>query len=344
MKVLKCSLEQKRKKMRDKLLYELQKNFPLCERPFLALADKFGMSEDETIKMIQKEKKENIIRQTSAIFDTKRLGYKSSLVAFKVAEKDIDEAVLILNSHPGISHNYERNHEFNIWFTIAVPPDSLLGLENTISILAKKTKAKDFIALPTLKLFKIMVRLDTNKSAKKKENIKKRKFKDITLSKLHKDIIKYAQEDIDIKKEPFLDIIKKLDISYDTFFNTLQELSEAGVMRRFATILNHRKAGFNSNAMVVWDVDEEKAEEIGEKVASFSVVSHCYLRPKYSNWSYNLFSMIHAKSKEEIDDILSDIGSEIEYKTKKLLYSSREFKKQRVKYFTDDTVNWEKEN
>jgi len=330
--------------MRDKLLYELQKDFPLSERPFLVLANRFDTSEDNIIKIVQEEKDNSIIRQTSAIFDTKRLGYSSSLVAFKVDFKDIDDAVLILNSHPGISHNYERNHEFNIWFTIAVPPDSTLGLENTISLLAKKTKAKDYITLPTLKLFKIMVKLDTSNTAKKKETVKKRKFKDITLSKLHKEIIKYAQEDIEIKKEPFLDMINKIGIDYDTFFNALKELQEAGVMRRFASILNHRKAGFSSNAMVVWDVDVENAEQIGEKVAAFGVVSHCYLRPKYPNWPYNLFSMIHAKSKDEIDDILKEIGDEIEYKTKRLLYSSREFKKQRVKYFTQDTANWEKDN
>jgi len=330
--------------MKDKILYELQKNFPLCERPFAALADRFDTNEDEIIKTIQEEKDKNIIRQTSAIFDTKRLGYSSSLVAFRVDKDDMDNAVSLLNSHPGISHNYERSHAFNIWFTMAVPPDSSLGLDDTISLLAKKTKAKDFIVLPTLKLFKIMVQLDTNNSAKKKQKLKKRNFKDITLTKLHKDIIKYAQEDIEIKKEPFLDIINKIGIDYTTFFDTLKELQEAGVMRRFAAILNHRKAGFSSNAMVVWDVNVENAQEIGEKVASFSVVSHCYLRPKYPNWTYNLFSMIHAKSKDEIDDILKEIGSEIEYKTKKLLYSTREFKKQRVKYFTDETINWEKEN
>ena len=330
--------------MKDKILYELQKNFPLCERPFAVLADRFDIYEDEIINIIQEEKDKNIIRQTSAIFDTKRLGYSSSLVAFRIDKDDIDNAVTLLNSHPGISHNYERNHSFNIWFTIAVPPNSTLGLDDTISLLAKKTKAKDFIALPTLKLFKIMVQLDTNNSAKKKQKIKKRKFKDIFLNTLHKDVIKYAQEDIEIKKEPFLDIINKIGIDYATFFSTLKELQEAGVMRRFATILNHRKAGFSSNAMVVWDVDEESAEEIGEKVASFSVVSHCYLRPKYPNWTYNLFSMIHAKSKDDIDNILKEIGSEIEYKAKKLLYSTKEFKKQRVKYFTDDTINWEKKN
>ncbi len=334
----------KDKNMKDKILYELQKDFPLSKRPFKVLAQKFDISEDDIIQIIQKEKDNQIIRQISAIFDTKKLGYKSSLVAFRVDKDDMDEAVKILNSHPGISHNYERNHEFNVWFTLATPPDSILGLDDTIKILAKRTKAKEYIALPTLKLFKIMVQLDTAKSAKKKEKIKNKKFKSITLTDLHKQIIKYAQEDIKITKEPFLDMIGKIGIDYDTFFDTLKELQDAGVMRRFATILNHRKAGFNSNAMVVWDIAEDKAEDVGQKIAAYNVVSHCYLRPKYPNWQYNLFSMIHAKSKKDIDNILKEMGEEIEFKSNKLLFSSKEFKKVRIKYFTDDFINWEKDN
>jgi len=280
--------------MKDKILYELQKNFPLTKRPFLALADKFSITEDEMLQIIQKEKDDQIIRQTSAIFDTKKLGYKSSLVAFRIDKKDMDKAVAALNSHPGISHNYERN--------------------------------------------------DTANSAKKKQVVKTKKFKDIALTDLHKQIIKYAQEDIKITQEPFLQMINEIGIDYDTFFASLQELQDAGIMRRFATILNHRKAGFNSNAMVVWDVDENNAEKIGQKIAAYSVVSHCYLRPKYPNWQYNLFSMIHAKNKKDIDNILKEMGDEIEFKSNKLLFSTKEFKKVRIKYFTDDTKDWENKN
>jgi len=330
--------------MKDKILYELQKNFPLTKRPFLALADKFSITEDEMLQIIQKEKDDQIIRQTSAIFDTKKLGYKSSLVAFRIDKKDMDKAVAALNSHPGISHNYERNHEFNVWFTLATPPNSLLGLDDTIKVLAKMAHAKEYIALPTLKLFKIMVQLDTANSAKKKQVVKTKKFKDIALTDLHKQIIKYAQEDIKITQEPFLQMINEIGIDYDTFFASLQELQDAGIMRRFATILNHRKAGFNSNAMVVWDVDENNAEKIGQKIAAYSVVSHCYLRPKYPNWQYNLFSMIHAKNKKDIDNILKEMGDEIEFKSNKLLFSTKEFKKVRIKYFTDDTKDWENKN
>ncbi len=327
--------------MKDKILYELQKNFPLVIRPFKQIGEELGITEDEVIKIIKKEKNTGIIRQTSAIFDTKKLGYKSSLIAFKVKENDIYKAVKILNSHPGISHNYERDHNFNIWFTIAIDPNSSLGLDKTVELLAKLSNAKDYIALPTLKLFKIAVKLDTTGKASKKENIKKRKFKKIIINDLHKKVIKFSQEDIKIEKEPFKDIIDKIEINYETFFKILNELKESGAMRRFATILNHRKAGFNANAMVVWDINKEKAEKMGEKMATFSAVSHCYLRPKYENWPYNIFSMVHGKTKEETNNIVKEIENEVEYNSNMYLYSSKEFKKVRVKYYTNDIIEWE---
>ncbi len=328
--------------MREKVLYEIQKNFPLTKRPFRDIAANLNCSEDDIIKILREEKQKGIIRQISAIFDTKKLGYKSSLIAFRIDKNYIDDAVEILNSHPGISHNYERNHDFNIWFTLAVPQDSMLGLDGTIELLSKLAKAKEYIALPTLKLFKIAVKLDTTGKASKKEKVKKRVFKDVQIEEIHKKIIKYIQNDIEIAKEPFKDIVDKIDISYEEFFKILKDLKDSGVMRRFAAILNHRKAGFNANAMVVWDIDDDIAVEVGQKIAKYSAVSHCYLRPKYDNWPYNIFSMVHGKTKEETNAIVKEIEGEIKYNENRYLYSSREFKKVRVKYYTGDIMEWEK--
>jgi len=327
--------------MKQEILSRIQKKFPLVAKPFKAIADELGMSEDAVLAILQEEKSKNIIRQTSAIFDTKRLGYKSSLVAFKIAPDDISDAVKIINSHPGISHNYERNHDFNIWFTLAVAPDSKLGLEKTLEILAKLTKAVDYIMLPTLKLFKISVKLNTTGKDDKKEKVKKVVHTEIELTPLHHAVIGRAQYDIEMISEPFKAIIEELDIDYDKFFSILLELQEAGIMRRFASILNHRKAGFNANAMVVWDVDEANGESIGEKAAAFSAVSHCYLRPKYENWPYNLFTMVHGKTTEETNGIIAEMAKEIESKEHMPLYSSREFKKVRIEYFTPEFEAWE---
>jgi len=327
--------------MTQEILSRIQKKFPLSPRPFEVIAQELDTTEEEVLKILNQEKKAGIIRQTSAIFDTKRLGYSSSLVAFKIAPHQIDDAVKIINAHPGVSHNYERNHDFNIWFTMAVAPDSKLGLEKTIAILAELTQADDYIMLPTLKLFKINVKLNTTGKDEKKEKVKKVVHKEIELTPLHHQIIQKIQYDIDFVSEPFKEIIDTLNISYDTFFNILNELQESGMMRRFASILNHRKAGFNANAMVVWDVDEANGESIGEKAAAFSAVSHCYLRPKYENWPYNLFTMVHGKTTEETNAIIEEMAQEIPSKSHMPLYSSREFKKVRIEYFTPAFEEWE---
>ena len=323
------------------LLSLLQKQFPLSPRPYEEIAKSLGISEDEVLQRVKEQKEASIIRQISPIFDTKRLGYSSSLVAFKMPEEKIDHAVEIINSHPGVSHNYERDHDFNIWFTLAVAPDSKLGLEKTVALLAEKTEADDAIILPTLKMFKIAVKLNTTGKDAKKEKVVKKKHKEIELTPLHHEIIRHTQYDLPIEKEPFKEVVEKLSLDYDTLFHTLHELQDAGVMRRFAAILNHRKAGFNANAMVVWDVDPAKGEEIGKKAAAFSAVSHCYLRPKYENWPYNLFTMVHGKTTEETNAIIDSIAEEIEHKDKRPLYSTREFKKVRIKYYTPDFAEWE---
>ncbi len=327
--------------MHDELLYQMQHAFPLTQRPFRELADTLGSSEEAVMDAVRQLKEERIIRQTSAIFDTKRLGYKSSLVAFKVPEEKIEDAAKIINAHPGVSHNYLRNHDYNIWFTMAVAPDTALGLEKTIDILKERSGAEDAIILPTLKMFKIKVQMDTTGKRAKKEKVHKAAHKEIDLTPEHIEVIKALQKDIDIVAEPFADITEVLGITHEKLFEIATELKESGVMRRFATILNHRKAGFGANAMSVWSVPKEKGEEIGRQLAEFSAVSHCYLRPRYPNWPYNLFAMVHAKTQEECDTLIEEMAQETGLKEYGKLYSTREFKKQRLVYFDDAFGAWE---
>lgn len=329
--------------LENELLYQMQNSFPLTQKPFAEMAQTLGVSEEKILDMVKKLKEDKIIRQTSAIFDTKRLGYKSSLVAFKVDEENIDEAAAIINAHPGVSHNYLRNHDYNIWFTMAVTPESKLGLEKTIEILKTRTKAKDAIILPTLKMFKISVKMDTTGKRAKKEKVKKVLHKELALTAKHVAVIKALQQDIKVVSEPFKKTIEKLALDYETFFTIAKELKESGIMRRFATILNHRKAGFGANAMSVWSVPEEKGEQIGKEMAEFSAVSHCYLRPSYPNWPYNLFAMVHAKTQEECNTLIEEMAKESGLTEYGKLYSTVEFKKQRLVYFDSAFEVWEEE-
>ncbi len=203
--------------------------------------------------------------------------------------------------------------------------------------------AKQILILPTVKMFKIGVILDTSSKKEIKEEIKKKEFKPLELTDLHKKILFIIQKDIPIKIEPFKDFIAYLTIDYNTFFTHVNDLIEAGYIRRFATLLNHRKAGFEANGMVVWNIPENKQDQIGQIVASYKAVSHCYIRPKYPPlWNYNLYSMIHGKTKEEVNEVVLSISNKININDYLILYSSKEFKKQRIEYFSPSFYEWEK--
>ena len=142
------------------LLGLLQEAVPFTAHPFADLGQRCGLGEEETLACVKRLKAERVIRQISAIFDTRSLGYASSLVAAKVAPEQVDDAAAIISAHPGVSHNYLRNHEFNLWYTIAIPPTSRLGLEQTVDLLHRQSGSLSTRLLPTLKLHKIGVRFD----------------------------------------------------------------------------------------------------------------------------------------------------------------------------------------
>ena len=317
------------------ILNDIQWTFPLVERPFLELAKEYHITEEQVIERIKKLKDIGIIRQISAIFDTRKLGYKSALVAFAVKENKIEDVANEINKHPGVSHNYERNHEYNLWFTLAVPPygDMKVDLEK----MALLDGVLKYRVLPTLKMYKIGVKLDMVNDDPEKPNpsddVKNLETKAEKISELDREYIRQLQKDIEIVKEPFKIITENLGISSTDLFNKIKEYEKIGIMRRFAAILRHRQAGFTANGMIVWKIPEEKVDEKGLKIASFPQVSHCYRRPVYPDWEFNLFSMIHARTIEAAEKIAKEISSVIGIDNYKILFSSREFKKERVKYF-----------
>ena len=317
------------------ILNDIQWTFPLVERPFLELAKEYHISEEQIIEKIKKLKDIGIIRQISAIFDTRKLGYKSALVAFAVEENKIEDVANEINKHPGVSHNYERNHEYNLWFTLAVPPYGDMKAE--LEKMALLDGVLKYRVLPTLKMYKIGVKLDMVNDDPEKpnpsDNVKNLETKAEKISELDIEYIRQLQKDIEIVKEPFKIITENLGISSIDLFDKIKEYEKIGIMRRFAAILRHRQAGFTANGMIVWKIPDEKVDEKGLKIASFPQVSHCYRRPVYPDWEFNLFSMIHARTIEAAEKIAKEISSVIGIDNYKILFSSREFKKERVRYF-----------
>ncbi len=327
----------------DRLLKLLQEDLPLEKEPFERLARDLGISQEEILGRIRELKEEKLLRQISPIFDTRRAGYDSSLVAFKVPRDYIEEAAELVNTHPGVSHNYERNHEFNLWFTLAVPPDSELGLEGSVELLAKECKAEDWALLRTVKTFKIGVKL-SYESLWDREEVEPpapHEPQPVPLTDLERRVIRITQNDLPLSTRPFLELEKGFGIPEEEILNVLRDLKDKGVMRRFSAILRHRRAGFKANGMIVWRVERERVEEVGRYLARFKAVSHCYERTTGGGWNYNLFSMVHGREKAQVDEFAEKVAGELSVEEFRILYSLREFKKRRIRLFSEEFYEWE---
>jgi len=336
-------LTQSLDEMDKEILNEIQWTFPLVSKPFDAIAKKFETSPEIIKDRLVHLKKICVLRQLSAIFDTRRLGYKSSLVAMEIDSDKLEYVANQINRHPGVSHNYERDHQFNLWFTLAVPPGSDLKTEvDKFSVLSGIKKIR---MLPTIQLFKIGVKLDMVDEKKhevapteEKKEIKNVKF---IPTELDKEFIRELQKDLEIIDRPFLKSATHLGITEDELFEKMKYYENIGVMRRFAAILRHRQVGFTANGMIVWNVPDDKISEVGSKLGAFPQVSHCYQRPTYPDWPYSVFSMIHCKSEKEAGEMTQTIKDQIKIDDYKILFSTREFKKTRVEYFVENNFSLE---
>ncbi len=331
-----------------RLLNLMQGRFPLAPRPYQHVASEAGITEQEALARVQHLLDERIIRQVTPIFDTRALGYSSMLVAAKVDSENPWRAATIINQHPGVSHNYLRNHEFNIWFTIATEPDSPLGLDRTLEVLAQLAGAESVRQLPTLKLFKIRMDLEmeagTEALARAAEAVAPAEIEPQPYDDFDRSVIRALQGDMPVIPEPYAPAAAALEISQQRLLEHLEGMQERRLLRRVAAILFHRRAGFSANGMGVWKIPDERIMELGMRMASFRGISHCYQRPTYPDWPYSVFTMAHGRSKEECDAILDSIATDTGIEERATLYSSTEFKKIRLLYFTEDYRAWEREH
>ena len=333
-----------------RLLNGLQSRFPLDPQPFAAVAADLGTSESEVLERAARLLRERIIREITPIFDTTALGYSSMLVAARVDPANPHRAAGIINEHPGVSHNYLRNHDFNLWFTIATAPDSKLGLDGTLEVLSELSGAESMRKLPTLTMFKINMNLEmeggTDKLAAPVEAVAPHPRDPVPLDGFDIAVIRALQGPMEVRPDPYAPAAQKLGVPVERMLAHLEGMVERKLLRRVAAILFHRRAGFSANGMGVWKVPEDRIMELGPQMAAVRGVSHCYRRPTYPDWPYSVFTMAHGRSKEECDAVLDGVAAVcgLGGGNRSTLYSSTEFKKIRLHYFTPDYADWEARN
>jgi len=319
-----------------KLLNLVQSDFPLVEQPFEALGQKLGISEEHALQQVRNLKEGSIIRHIGAIFDSRRLGYQSVLMAMHIVPEQLDTQARVISGHYWVSHSYARDHHYNLWLTLSLHPDQ--NLDDIAESLNIIPGVEGMIILPALRMFKIDARFDMigediepvteNQGVKRIAEIKAER-----LSNLEIAIVQELQKDLSLTERPFTAMSERLEIDVDELLGAARNFLMNGTMRRYGAVLNHRQAGFKANALGCWIVPPPRVEEIGKSMASFSEVTHCYERQTYADWPYNIFTMIHGHTREACETIAGEMSSQTGVADYILLYSTKEYKKERVQYF-----------
>lgn len=317
-----------------KLLNLIQVEFPLTSQPYADLGRRLGIDGNEVVRRIEQLKVREIIRQIGPVIDARSLGYQSVLAAISVDENQMDAAERVISRHPGVSHGYERNHYFNIWFTLAAPPEA--DIKTEVQQLTSHIKNNAIVILPAIKVYKIgaFFNMDDNGDTAG-ENIAtpgKPLAEQVRLSQTDRLIVNEIQQDLSLVPTPFMAIAARLNISVDDLLVRCQSLLQRGVIRRFSASINHQRAGFKANGMACWVASADVIDVAGQKLASLPEVSHCYERATSPLWQYNLFAMIHKQTREACREIANKVSLEFGLTDSLLLFSTKEFKKTRIKY------------
>ena len=341
------------------ILNKIQISFPLGLYPYKLIGDEAGITEDEAFKRVEALRNKGIIRRIGGIFNSRRLGYVSTLCAARVPEAKIPVLADLIKGITEITHNYLRHHhKYNMWFTIIA--SSQEKLEDILAEIKTDLGSDEVYSLPATKVFKIGVLFDLNGQEAQfdgfdfqaeQEDYKKKQINDLYPTKREgfptgvteedKMLIRLLQGNLPHSLTPFIDLAAKLDMNVENLLPGIQRLLDQGMMRRLGAILVHTKTGFTSNAMGVWRVPEEMVSETGAKMAEFIEVSHCYERPALQDWPYNIFTMIHGHSDNECKRIMAEISEATGIKDYAMLFSHKELKKSSMHYFTekDEFIN-----
>ncbi len=317
------------------LLRVLQTEFQLQSRPFLPFARKFGVEEKEILESTQNLLNSGKIRRIAATFESRALGYVSALAGARVDPDFLESVAVFVSSNPGVTHNYERFHDFNLWFTITA--SSKEAIQAFLGRVRKQKGVQQVLELPVVEYYKLNVSLDpeTGQNVSKPPTPKPAVVEGHSFFEGEKNLIRAVQREIPLKLRPFRSIGEKIGWAEETVLKTLRKWKKEGIVRKIGAVLNHRQVGARANAMVVWKVPEARSAEVGGLMAEIPQVSHCYRRVTHPEWPYSHYTMIHAANPENLYKIIQAISNITGIQNYLILKSGREFKKVGMRYFEE---------
>jgi DNA-binding Lrp family transcriptional regulator len=317
-------------RLQKKLCNELQDGLSICSRPFADLAQFLNSDEQTLLREIRQLKEAGLIRRIRALINHRALGLVSTLVAAHVGEENVQAVAQAINSLDGVSHNYLRKHNYNMWFTLQAPSEK--EIEVTLSNLSQRVGV-DFHSLPVERVFKLDVRFDAQGEAQPEveQAVRVPKDQTVELTDREKQILSRLQGELEVTSKPF-DFLRGQGLSEQQVLAYIRGLIDKGVIRRIAAVVDYRKLGYVANVMFCCAVGPQRVVEAGEKLALFRIVSHCYERRTFQDWPYNLFAMMHAQSMGQIQHVVDKFVQAEKIDSFDLLPTEAELKKRPVSY------------
>ncbi|GGN92718.1 MULTISPECIES: AsnC family transcriptional regulator [Haloarcula] len=325
------------------LIDEFQSDFPVCERPFEAVGERLGVSESEALERVQRLREGGIFRRFGPVLNPPVIG-SSTLAAVAAPEDRFEEVAEVINEYRQVNHNYARDHEWNMWFVVTA--GSREKRDEILDDIEVRTGC-DVLVLPMLTDYYIDLEFPVvNGDRFARESIEgtdasaTRISEDATadFSALDRRVLLEIQEGFPLTATPYRDVADAVDADVDDVLVAIERLREDGCIKRIGCVVNHITTGFDNNCMVVWDVPDERLDELGQRVGELPYVTLCYHRPRRpdQDWPYDLFTMIHGRDGDAVDEKIDELSGEYLPFDHDRLYSTETLKQTGARY--DDIV------
>ncbi len=310
-------------------LNRYQGGFPIVEQPFVSIANELGTDANTLIDSIQQLLDDGTLSRFGPLYDAASMGGSITLAALSVPQERYDEVAEMVNAMPEVAHNYQREHELNMWFVIATESPELL--QQAIGKI-EQTANLPVYNFPKLQTFYLGLQISLDESGNVGTQPIPGPLKQggMFIDELDRSIVQATQEGLPLQKAPYTEVASACGCDTDIVLRRMRRMLDRGVIRRIGAIPNHYRLGLHGNGMSVWDVNDDKLQELGAHVGRLDFVSHCYERPRHlPRWPYNLFAMVHGHDRDEVTAKLNEIASLLGSACKQhdVLFSTRILKK-----------------
>ena len=325
------------------LIDEYQSDFPVRERPFEAVGEQLGVPAAEALERVERLREAGLFRRFGAVLNPPVIG-SSTLAAVSAPDEEFDEIAAVINEYRQVNHNYARDHEWNMWFVVTA--GSRERRDEILSEIEARTGCA-VLVLPMLTDYYIDLEFPVvNRDRFARESIENtdasatRISEDAAadLSELDRRLLLEIQAGFPLSATPYRDVAAAVGADVSEVLAAIEGLRADGCIKRIGCVVNHIATGFDNNCMVVWDVPDEQLDEVGERVGELPYVTLCYHRPRRpeQDWPYNLFTMIHGRDADAVDEKIDELATEYLTVDHDRLYSTETLKQTGAQY--DDIV------